>query len=109
LFGLDFCAEAADPQLLVAAQALVARAGVVLDENLALTLDALDLLFAAAGRGGSTDPVSLRSALASTRDHKGLTGILTFSNGGDPVRPGCIMGIHGGVLTMRARLNSRQQ
>jgi branched-chain amino acid transport system substrate-binding protein len=109
LFSMDFCAEAADPQLLTAAQALAAKANVVLDENLALTLDALDLLFTAASRGGSTDPVSLRSGLASIRDHKGLTGTITFSNGGDPIRPGCLVGIDGGVLTLRARLNSPRQ
>lgn len=109
LFSLDFCAEAADPQLLAAAQALAAKANVVLDENLALTLDALDLLFAAAGGGGSTDPVSLRSGLASIRDYKGLTGTLTYSNGGDPIRTGCLAGINGGVLTLRARLNSPRQ
>lgn len=109
LFSMDFCAEAADPQLLTAAQALAAKTNVVLDENMALTLDALDLLFTAASRGGSTDPVSLRSGLASIRDHKGLTGAITFSNGGDPIRPGCLVGIDGGVLTLRARLNSLRQ
>lgn len=109
LFSLDFCAEAADPRLLAAAQALAARAGVALDENGALTLDALDLLFAAAGRGGSTDPVSLRSGLASIRGHKGLTGTLSYGEGGDPVRPGCLVGIHGGALSLRARLNPAQQ
>jgi len=104
MFSTDFFIGAADSKLLAAALALASQAEVNLDQNHVLTLDALDLVFVAAKSVGSTDPVSLRSGLASIRDHKGISGTLTFKNGGDPIRTSSLVGINGGELTLRARL-----
>lgn len=109
MFTTDFFVGAADPALLASALVLAAKTGVVLDQNHSLTLDALDLFLAAARNAGSTDPVSLRSGLASIRDHRGLTGTLTFSNGSDPLRSSSLVGISGGELTLRERLTPTRQ
>jgi len=109
MFCTDFFVGAADPKLLAAVLALASKAEVVLDQNHVLTLDALDLVFAAARNIGSTDPVSLRSGLAAIRDHNGIAGALTFKNGGDPVRSSSLVGISGGELTLRARLTPTRQ
>jgi ABC-type branched-subunit amino acid transport system substrate-binding protein len=109
VFTTDFFVGAADPALLASVLVLAAKTGVVLDQNHALTLDALNLFLAAARNAGSTDPVSLRSGLASIRDHRGLTGTLAFSNGGDPLRSSSLVGISGGELTLRERLTPTRQ
>jgi branched-chain amino acid transport system substrate-binding protein len=109
MFTTDFFVGAADPALLASVLVLASKAGVVLDQNHAATLDTLDLFLAAARNAGSTDPVSLRSGLASIRDHRGLTGTLAFSNGGDPLRSSSLVSISGGGLTLRARLTPTRQ
>lgn len=106
LFCTNYSAAAADQKLLVRAQALADKAGVVLDQNGTLALDALDLLFTAAKNVGSTDPVSLRSGLAAIRQHRGISAVLDYSGGtGDPVRSIYLVGLEGGQMVLRATLN----
>lgn len=104
VFTTDFTPAAADARLLGEAQALAAKAGVGLTNNGALTLDALGILFAAAQSAGSTDPVSLRSGLASLKGYVGLTGTISYNGGGDPEHPVCVVGLSGGAEVLRARL-----
>lgn len=105
VYSTDFAPAAADAQRLGAAQALAAKAGVTLIKNAALTLDALDLLFAAAQAAGSTEPVALRSALAGLRGVQGLSGSISYAGTGDPERPLYLLGITGGRGVLRARLH----
>lgn len=106
LFCSNYSAAAADQKLLAQVQALADKAGVVLDQNGVLALDALDLLFTAAKNVGSTDPVSLRSGLAAIRQHQGISAVLDYSGGtGDPVRSIYLLGLEGGQLALRATLN----
>ncbi len=104
LYDTDFAPAAADAKLLAAAQELSKRSGAALGKNTALTLDALELLFAAARNVGSTDPVSLRSGLAGLKNVEGLTGRVSYTGGGDPERSVFIMEISGGKALLRAHL-----
>lgn len=104
VYSTEFAPAAVDPKRLAEVEAMAAKSGAPLGKNTALTLDALDLLVAAAQRAGSTDPVSLRSGLATLTDFEGLTGRISYSGGGDPARSTYIMGISGGRSVLRARL-----
>lgn len=104
-YSTDFAPAAADQKRLAEVQAMVAKTGAPLGKNTALTLDALDLLVAAAKRAGSTDPVSLRSGLANLTGFEGLTGRISYSGSGDPDRSTFIMGISGGKSALRTRLS----
>jgi len=109
VYSTEFFPATADARLLGAAQTLAAQSGVELVKNAALTLDALDLLFAAAKNVGSTDPVSLRSGLAALRGFEGLTGSISFTDGGDPDRSVNILSISGGAEVLRLRLGPARQ
>jgi branched-chain amino acid transport system substrate-binding protein len=104
VYSTDYSDVAADPRLLASAQALAAKSGSEVVKNTALTLDALELVIAAAQRVGSTDPVSLRSGLAELSGFEGLTGLISFTGRGDPERSVYVVGIDGGSLALRARL-----
>lgn len=104
VFTTAFTPAAAEAKLLAPAQALAAKVGVDLSNNGALTLDALGILFAAAQKVGSTDPVSLRSGLATLTGFEGLTGGISYTGGGDPEHSVCIVGLSGGAEVLRMRL-----
>ncbi len=50
-----------------------------------LTYDAVMVLADAIGRAGSLDRISIRNALAETKNFKGATGNISFDANGDPV------------------------
>lgn len=97
-FSVEYAVETLDPGRRKKAEDLTALAGAELDKNTALTLDALELLFAAARQVGATDAASLRAGLTALRGFTGLTGAIRFEAGGDPARSLHIMGISGGRL-----------
>lgn len=97
-FSAEFAAGTLDPARLKEAEELAASAGAELDKNTALTLDTLELLFAAARQVGAADAESLRAGLLAVRGFTGLTGAIRYEAGGDPVRSLHIMGIGGGRL-----------
>ena len=53
----------------------------------ALTYDTVYLLADAMRRAGSTLPSEIRNALAATKEFKGVTGVVTFDENGDPRKP----------------------
>lgn len=61
-----------------------------------LAFDAVMLIADALERAGSTDRVSLRKALAETREYQGVTGVISFDEHGDPVKDAVIMEVSGG-------------
>ncbi|PKN08527.1 MAG: hypothetical protein CVU73_08825 [Deltaproteobacteria bacterium HGW-Deltaproteobacteria-8] len=75
--------------------------GAPLDKNAALTLDALGVVLAGAKAAGSVDPVLLREGIASLRGYEGLTGRLSFEQGGDAVRGAHVLAIEGGQVHSR--------
>ncbi|WP_325645938.1 ABC transporter substrate-binding protein [Humidesulfovibrio sp.] len=109
VYSTEFVPAAAEQKRLAEVEAMAAKSGAPLSKNTALTLDAVDLLVAAAKRAGSTDPVSLRSGLATLTDFDGLTGRISYSGGGDPARSTFIVGITGGRPVLRARLTSSKR
>lgn len=104
LYTTGFAAEMGDPRALDQARGLVARAGAELNGDTALTLDALELVLAAASRSGGTDSESLRRGLSGLKGFIGLTGAISFGEGGDPERTACLMDISGGKASLRERL-----
>lgn len=104
VYSTDYATVAADAKLLAHAQALAEKSGAAVIKNTALSLDALELLIAAARRAGSTDPVTLREGLAGLTGFDGLTGQISYTGGGDPERSVFIVGIAGEGLTLRSRL-----
>jgi len=57
----------------------------------AATYDAVRLLADAFERAGTLDLEAVRQALASTGGYRGVTGVLTFGDGGDPSRSAVIL------------------
>jgi branched-chain amino acid transport system substrate-binding protein len=62
----------------------------------ALTYDAVMLLKEAIERAGTPEPAKIREALARTKDFSGVTGKITFSEQGDPIKSAVIMKITDG-------------
>lgn len=104
MYTSEFAPEMGDPRALDLARALVDKAGAELNKDTALTLDALELLLAAASRSGGTDSESLRRGLSGLKGFIGLTGAISFGEGGDPERTACLMDISGGKASLRERL-----
>ncbi len=59
----------------------------------AMTYDAVTLLLGAMRSTGSTDPDSLRAAIARTVDFEGASGTIRFAGRSDPVRPVAISAV----------------
>lgn len=100
-FSANFSSEYMSADIRREAERLRAEAGVPLDSDEALALDALGVILAAARAVGSVDPVSLRAGLASLRGYEGFTGQLSFEAGGDAVRGAHILAIKGGQARCR--------
>jgi branched-chain amino acid transport system substrate-binding protein len=66
------------------------------DAAAALTYDSVYLLVNAIERAGKADPKAIRDALAATRDFSGVTGTITYSGTGDPVKGALIIRIENG-------------
>jgi len=104
VYSTDFALAVANPKQLAAAQALAAKVGAQLIKNSASTLDALDLLLAAAKSAGKVDPASLRDGLAGIKGFDGLTGRISYNGSGDPELSIKILEISGGAEILRAHL-----
>ncbi|MBA4358077.1 MAG: hypothetical protein C0405_10175, partial [Desulfovibrio sp.] len=100
-FSANFSPQDMTPDRRKEAQRLQAGAGVPLDGDEALALDALGVILAAARAVGSVDPVALRAGLASLRGYEGFTGRLSFAAGGDAVRSAHVLAIEAGQARCR--------
>jgi len=65
--------------------------GTTPDATGASTWDAFQVIFAAIRSAGSVSPDSIRLAIAATDGFRGVTGVLTYRNGGDPRKSVYIM------------------
>jgi len=57
----------------------------------AMTYDAFGLLFQAIQNQGKTDPESIQRGLVSIKAYKGVSGVIGYQNGGDPIKSAVIM------------------
>ena len=77
---------ATDPKSRKFVEAFRARAGSDPSTAAALTFDALDLLFHAVTTQASIQSEAIRQGLASIRDYPGVTGSISYTDGGVPQR-----------------------
>lgn len=68
-----------------------------------LCYDSLMMLAKAIEKAGSAEPNAIRDAL-STLEFDGVTGIIKFENGGDPVKPATIIKVIKGVQSFETRI-----
>lgn len=71
----------------------------------ALGADAYFLLVDAIKRAGSTDGAKIRDALAGTKDFKGVSGLITMGENGNPVKSMVINKVEGGKFTYVTTIN----
>ena len=100
-----FSAADPDPGVQKFVQAYRARFGSVPDALAALWYDGARLLTQAVQRAGSTDPVKIRDALATTRDFHGVTGRISIDQNRNAAKPGVIVKIVAGTPEMVQRIN----
>ena len=75
------------------------------DATAASTWDAFQVIFAAIHNANSFDPDSIRAAIAATEGFRGVTGVLTYTQGGDPPRSVYIMRFVKGAGVLQARVD----
>jgi branched-chain amino acid transport system substrate-binding protein len=68
------------------------------DAVAALSYDATAVLFHAIKKTGSTDPKSIRDALASIRQYRGVTGEITIDENRNAVKPAVVLRVKNGDL-----------
>lgn len=73
--------------------------GEIKQTTIPLTYDAVMLLDSAVQRAGSLDRQAIRQALAETTDFKGVSGLITFDENGDPIKPVVVNKLQNGGIT----------
>ncbi|HOM28834.1 MAG TPA: ABC transporter substrate-binding protein [Deltaproteobacteria bacterium] len=73
----------------------------------ALAYDAVMLLADAVTRAGSGDRAKILAALAETRSYRGVTGLISFAEGRDPVKDVVMLAIKDGVPRYHSTVNAR--
>ena len=76
-----------------------ARFGSLPDAAAALTWDSAQLLFKAIATAGKADPKAIRDALAATKGFQGVTGAITYTGTGDPVKGAVVIKIDIGEIS----------
>jgi len=79
--------------------------GTTPDGTGAATWDAFQVIFAAIRSVNSADPDSIRRAIAATDGFRGVTGVLTYRNGGDPRKSVYIMKFVKGLGVFQQRVD----
>jgi branched-chain amino acid transport system substrate-binding protein len=71
----------------------------------ALGYDTMRLMADAIGRAGSTDPKAIQKAIQDTKDFRGVTGNISYANGGHvPQKSVTIVAVKGGRFTLGAEI-----
>ncbi len=68
----------------------------------ALTYDAMQILFRAAQEQRTTDPEGIRTGIAALREHRGVSGIITYNGRNDPLKEVFIMRVQEGAAHVYA-------
>lgn len=82
-----------------------ARFGSLPDAAAALTWDSAQLLFKAIATAGKADPKAIRDALAATKGFQGVTGAITYTGTGDPVKGAVVIKIENGKFVFDSAVN----
>ena len=82
-----------------------ARFNAVPDAAAALTFDSAQLLFKAIAVAGKANPRAIRDALAATRGFQGVTGSITYSGSGDPVKGAVVIKVENGRFVFDSAVN----
>lgn len=78
-----------------------AKYGSPADDMAALGYDSAMILADAIKRAGTTDSAKLRDAIAATKDHKGITGVITLNEKRDAVKSSVIQTIKDGKFVFQ--------
>ncbi|MFC6673287.1 ABC transporter substrate-binding protein [Marinobacterium aestuariivivens] len=70
----------------------------------ALTYDGVGLLAAAVSAAGSLEPGAIRDSLATLDRYQGVTGEVTYTGSGDPVKSATILRVEDGRFVFHARI-----
>lgn len=81
------------------------RSGKAPDANSALGYDAVYILANAMKRGGTTERKSIRDQIAQTRDHQGVSGVITMGPDRDPIKPVAMIKIENGTTNFAGWVN----
>lgn len=98
-FTTHYAPDIATPVARRFIEAYTARYGSAPDDVAALTYDSFGLLFRAIQEAGRLDREAVREALASITDFEGVTGKMSFTEAGDPIKSAVIIQIKGGKFT----------
>jgi len=71
----------------------------------AMGYDAISLAIDGIRRAGSTDPKSIRDALAATKDYEGVTGVISLDENGDATKDAIIKTIENGQFKYMATVH----
>lgn len=82
-----------------------ARFKAVPDAAAALTYDSAQLLFKAIAGAGKADSRAIRDALAGIKGFQGVTGSITYSGSGDPVKGAVVIKIENGRFVFDSAVN----
>lgn len=75
------------------------------DAAAALTYDSAYILFKAIARAGKADSKAIRDAIAATKGFPGITGEVTYSGTGDPVKGAVVIRIDDGKFIFDSAVN----
>jgi branched-chain amino acid transport system substrate-binding protein len=75
------------------------------DAAAALTYDAAYLLFQAVEKAGKANSQAIRDAVAATSGFKGVTGEITYSGSGDPIKGAVIIRVENGKFIFDSAVN----
>ena len=95
-FSCHFSAEDKAPKVQEFVKNFKAKYGEVPDDMAALGYDSAKILSEAITRAGTTEPAKLRDAIASTKDHDGITGKITLDAQRNANKPAVILTIGNG-------------
>ena len=82
-----------------------ARFKAVPDAAAALTYDSARLLIQAIAAAGKAEPRAIRDALAATKGFQGVTGSITYSGTGDPVKGAVVIKVENGRFVFDSAVN----
>jgi branched-chain amino acid transport system substrate-binding protein len=75
------------------------------DSNSAVSYDTARLILAAITRAGKLDPEAIDTSLAATKDYVGVTGTITYTGSGDPLKSVVINQIKDGKFIFAEQIN----
>jgi branched-chain amino acid transport system substrate-binding protein len=104
-FSNHYSVDDQDPKVQEFVKTYQAKFGMVPDGLAALGYDAAKILADAMERGASLKPSDIRTALAETKDFKGVTGVITIDAERNASKPATVLQIQGGKYAFKEKIN----